>query len=120
MESDKIKEIIDRLNTCFVDDFILMKESKDKVNNYLILLNISELYDYNTFCTELISVSNEILEKITDEEFGNISVDLFISDILAEMLINRIIKCDMTESEKAVAIIKIELDRYMTKNPTKR
>lgn len=115
METSKVNEIIERITTSFVDDFFLIKESKDSVNNYLSILNIDNIYEYNEFCLDLLDISNDLLNKITFEQFSNNPVGEFISGVLSEMMIRKINKSDKTDVEKKDALVKIELDRYLSK-----
>lgn len=107
-EKDKI---LDRITNIFVNDFESITTSKNKINDYLHLLNITELYDYNSFCVDLLKVTEELL-NITQE--SNINIDVFIIDILGEMVKGKIINSNISNEQKEKGLMQLELDKHLT------
>lgn len=117
MNKDKKNEILEKINDVFVNDFNTIKMSQEKINDYLKLFDINETYNYNNFCIDFINISSNILENITEEEFSKKSVDYFITEILYEMVKAKIKNSNIEDSNKTVALMKLEVDKYMmTKN----
>lgn len=113
MNKDNKKEIIEKINDIFVNDFNTIKKSQEKIIDYLNLFDIKESYSYNEFCIDFIDISSNMLDDITEEEFSKININFFITQILYEMVKIKITKSNINDSNKSAALMKLEVDKYM-------
>lgn len=111
MNKDRLNTIKQKISTTFVEDFNAVNISKDKINNYLKSIELEELYDYNTFCSDFILVSTNILDKIEDKVFFDVRIEFFIAEVLYAMIKYKIIKSNKTDDIKTYNLIKLELDK---------
>ena len=119
MNEDKKNEILEKINEVFVDDFNMIKNSQEKINDYLKSFEIKELYNYNEFCIEFINSCNNILDNVSDEDFNYLKFNYFITEILSEMVRTKISNSDLDEEKKEFSLMKLGLDKYVVKNISK-
>jgi hypothetical protein len=120
MNLTKKTEILQRINESFVQNFDLINESKEKINNYLTLIGINDHYNYNNFCIDLIKTSDETLEDMEEDYYQKTPVNIFIANILEKMLKDKIKNSNISEEQKNIGLIKLELDKYMTNYTNKK
>lgn len=114
MNETRKSEIIEKINEIFVNDFKLIKNSQQLVNEYLILLEINVSYDYNSFCVDFLNKSKNILDNISDDVYNKTSVEKIIANILSKMIEEKIMGSDLDNNKKSMAIMKLELDKYLS------
>ena len=114
MNETRKSEIIEKINEIFVNDFKLIKNSQQLVNEYLILLEIIVSYDYNSFCVDFLNKSKNILDNISDDVYNKTSVEKIIANILSKMIEEKIMGSDLDNNKKSMAIMKLELDKYLS------
>ena len=112
MELQKRKEISDKIQNSFVDDFDLINDAKEKINTYLISMNIDNIYGYNDFCSFFIRVTDDLLDKISIDEFEKISITNFISEILYIMIKQKVSDSTQSDEMKSFNILKMEIDKF--------
>ena len=116
MDLNKRKEISEKIGNSFVDDYDSINDAKEKINLYLIEMEIENIYTYNEFCGVFISITDSILDTLSLEDFQKIPIDNFISEILSIMIKKKINDSVQTDDKKSFNLLKIEIDKFKINN----
>jgi len=112
MDLEKRKEISNKIQNSFVDDFDLINDAKEKINLYLTEMEIENVFTYNEFCILFINMTDDVLDTLTIEEFQMIPIEFFISEILSTMIKRKIGESTQTDDKKSFNLLKMEIDKF--------
>ena len=114
-KDEMINFFVDGLKESFVSKYDDINNSKDTVNEYMKNINFNYQYDYNTFCSEFIKYTTDKLEKVNEEDMPSINITKVISDVLVDMIKNKIYDNVKDEQERATLMMIHELKKYLMK-----
>ncbi len=120
MDLDKRREISEKIQNSFVDNFDVINDSKEKINIYLSEMEMDNLYNYNEFCNLFVNITDDMLETLSLDEFQNIPIDNFISEILSIMIKKKINESQQTDDKKSINMLKIEIDKFKINQKNKK
>lgn len=112
MDLIKRQEISNKIQKSFVDDFDLINDAKEKINIYLLDMNIDNVYKYNEFCSLFIKITDEMLDTLSVSEFENTQIEYFISEVISIIVKNKIIESELTDEQKSFNLLKMEIDKF--------
>ena len=120
MDLEKRREISDKIQNSFVDDFDLINDAKEKINVYLSEMEIENIYNYNEFCNLFVHITDDILDTLSIEEFQNIPIDNFIAEILSIMIKKKISESVQPDEKKSFNLLKMEIDKFKINQKNKK
>lgn len=114
-KEELIHFFVEGLKESFVSRYDDINSSKDTVNQYMKNINFNYQYDYNTFCSDFIEFTTDKLEKIDEDNMSNIDINSVISDVLVDMIKEKIYNNVKDEKERATLMMIHELKKYLMK-----
>ena len=84
------KNIEDKLDGMFVEEYDKVNSAKDSINIYFKDLEINYVYDYNIFCVDFRNNAKQLINNLPPEDLININTTIFVFEVLSYMIRNKI------------------------------
>ena len=108
-----LKNIEDKLEDMFVEEYDKVNKAKDSINTYFQDLEINYVYDYNIFCIDFRNNAKQLINNLPPEDLLNINTTIFVFEALSYMIRNKIDEIVVDKSKKMDLILKHELKKYL-------
>jgi hypothetical protein len=108
-----MKNIEDKLQDMFVEEYDRVNNAKDSINKYFEDLEINYVYGYNIFCVDFKENAKSLINNLSPEDLLNINTTVFVFEVLSYMIRNKIDEIVDDKGKKMDLILKHELKKYL-------